>query len=668
MKTPRAALLVALLAVASTARAEFTTSLKGWTAFKALHVANPANPTSGAAYEDGVVYCDVGSPTAPKFPQSTTPFLPAYDCVVIGRPRTQAGPKVGGLFFRGKSYQQKTPLPKGPVISAPGTPLQNWIMLLRIDEKRAPYAPRTVILTAGTPAEQSQFAAYVEGGDHLNVVPGVPGSGPSRPGSGAELLYWCNPKDGKVVQSTAKKASKSWILLKSKNSPCAKGQAPVVVAPKPPVAPEGSLALSAAELIWLDKSQASLYKTKMPAKGAAAAAVKAHIDANRKLVAENLEPNAAAIAKYKAAAADPKAAEKTIDAALPPEVWGGNNNKTIVGLSGDRLEVQLSKAELEALGKLPAAAAGGETPVQAYARARSFASGEGKGPGYFADSYDPIVLHRTAEAARKLLPKAPAAPVVTKPEGDAAVAPLTKDEIALLTPKEKQTYEKLLDNVAKKQPGAEKALRDETDRLRKLIVSEGRGKKPDYVAPKNLEEFKKLPDHQKDIFCDPKVAGRAEMASGPTTCEPKLNTGQALSTLKEDAAKCEAEKLAAKEKAASVAADSSLPDWAKEPCALHLARRTPSGGNGNGNNGNTSNIGGKIQNGPDAVGKEKEGNKWLTKPLITTGIKGGLIGLLIGSLFGPIGLIAGPLIGAAIFYGMQKYNEIKEEKEKNKPE
>ncbi|MCM2303558.1 MAG: hypothetical protein NDJ72_02565, partial [Elusimicrobia bacterium] len=410
MKTPRAALLAALLAAAATARAEYAVPLKGWTAFKALHVANPANPTSGAAYEAGVVYCDIGTPTAPRLPASSVPFLPAYDCVVIGRARTQVGPKVGGLFFRGKSWQQLTPLPKGPVVSKPGTPLQNWIMLLKIDEKRAPYAPVTVILTAGTPAEQSQFTAYVEGGDHLNVIPGVPGGSPTRPGTGAELLYWCNPKDGKVIQSTAKKASKSWTLLKSKNSPCAKKPTSVVAAPTSPDAQGGPLALSATELIWLDKKQAGLYKKNMPAKGAAAAAIKAHIDANRKLVAENLEPNAAAIAKYNAAAADPKATAQTIDASLPPEVWGGKNNQTVVGLFGDRLEVQLSKAEHDALAKLPAAAAGGATPAQTYARDRGIASGEGKDGKYFADVYDPILLHRTAEAARKLLPKTPATP------------------------------------------------------------------------------------------------------------------------------------------------------------------------------------------------------------------------------------------------------------------
>lgn len=52
-------------------------------------------------------------------------------------------------------------------------------------------------------------------------------------------------------------------------------------------------------------------------------------------------------------------------------------------------------------------------------------------------------------------------------------------------------------------------------------------------------------------------------------------------------------------------------------------------------------------------------NTWITKPLIQRAFCGALIGLLIGSLFGPIGLIAGPLIGAALFYGMAKYDAVK---------
>lgn len=40
-------------------------------------------------------------------------------------------------------------------------------------------------------------------------------------------------------------------------------------------------------------------------------------------------------------------------------------------------------------------------------------------------------------------------------------------------------------------------------------------------------------------------------------------------------------------------------------------------------------------------------------PLAQTLFVGGLTGLLIGSLFGPIGLIVGPLLGAGLYYGLK---------------
>ncbi|PIR18508.1 MAG: hypothetical protein COV48_07155, partial [Elusimicrobia bacterium CG11_big_fil_rev_8_21_14_0_20_64_6] len=58
--------------------------------------------------------------------------------------------------------------------------------------------------------------------------------------------------------------------------------------------------------------------------------------------------------------------------------------------------------------------------------------------------------------------------------------------------------------------------------------------------------------------------------------------------------------------------------------------------------------------GVDAENKAKEKSKWITAPLMIDAAKGGMVGLLVGSLFGPVGLIAGPLIGAALFYGLSK--------------
>ena len=68
----------------------------------------------------------------------------------------------------------------------------------------------------------------------------------------------------------------------------------------------------------------------------------------------------------------------------------------------------------------------------------------------------------------------------------------------------------------------------------------------------------------------------------------------------------------------------------------------------------TSGVGAKIVNGVDKETEAKKKSEWLTAPLIQDAVKGGFVGLLIGSLFGPIGLIAGPIIGAALFYGVTK--------------
>ena len=66
--------------------------------------------------------------------------------------------------------------------------------------------------------------------------------------------------------------------------------------------------------------------------------------------------------------------------------------------------------------------------------------------------------------------------------------------------------------------------------------------------------------------------------------------------------------------------------------------------------------------GDDTELKPEKKSSWFTWPLGIRALQGGLVGLIIGSLFGPIGLIAGPLIGAALFYGVSKYMTDKESK------
>ncbi len=58
--------------------------------------------------------------------------------------------------------------------------------------------------------------------------------------------------------------------------------------------------------------------------------------------------------------------------------------------------------------------------------------------------------------------------------------------------------------------------------------------------------------------------------------------------------------------------------------------------------------------GADQETGTKKPNKYFNADLVTSAVKGSLIGLLVGSLFGPPGLIAGPVIGAALFYGLTK--------------
>ena len=59
-----------------------------------------------------------------------------------------------------------------------------------------------------------------------------------------------------------------------------------------------------------------------------------------------------------------------------------------------------------------------------------------------------------------------------------------------------------------------------------------------------------------------------------------------------------------------------------------------------------------LPTGADVNGEKKIKTEWLSIPLVQTAVVGGLAGLVIGSLFGPIGLIVGPLIGAALCYGL----------------
>lgn len=495
-------------------------------------------------------------------------------------------------------------------------------------------------------------------------VPPVP---PERRPTRTAKVRWCDPKTG-TVHSIGKteKPGAGWTPMgTAPGSSCktidGKPPAPEVTAPTPKI--------STKETPWLTKGQAAELAGEMAAwdkfegdAPARASSLKDIVGRYRKEIVKNLQPSPNS-AKYEAAAADPKATAATIEATLPAEVWGGPNS-AVVGPFGDRLDIQLSKEEWTVLSSSATLAAAlkaykdGRKGVDGNASAGT--QGEAK---YSADMYDPIALHLVTMAARAAVGTVAKPPVTTPPGGQdgAAAPPLTADEMKLLTPKERQTYEKLLQNVKDKVPGAENALALESERLRKLIAAQDRAKNP-YKVP-TRESFATAPDWHKDIFCNPQTMGAAAAAADGATAGVD-NTRDARRGLENSAA------TAGATTGGTTTSGGGLPDWAKGPCAIYLGSQTPAPGNGNGGTGG----GGRINQGlgPDAVGKPVEdtvANSWFMRGQIQTFAKGALIGLVLGSLFGPIGLIAGPLIGGALFYGMQKYDAVKaDKKEKNTPE
>lgn len=499
------------------------------------------------------------------------------------------------------------------------------------------------------------------------TVPPVP---PERRPTRSAKVSWCDPKTGEIhAIGRNEKPGAGWTRMgTAPGSTCTKTDgkppAPEVTAP--------AVQVSAKESAWLTKGQAADLAAEMAAWAkseaaapARAAALKDIVGRNRAEITKNLLPSENS-AKYAAAAADPKATTASIDATLPAQVWGGPNS-SIVGPFGDRLDIQLSKEEWTVLSSSATHAAA----LKTYKDGRKGADGNAgasTGAGtYSADAYDPIQLHNLTVAARAAVGTGAKPPVVTPPGGEegAVVPPLTADEMKLLTPKERQTYEKLLQNVKDKVPGADKALALESERLRKLIISQDRAKNP-YKEP-TRESFATAPDWHKDTFCDPKVAGAAAAAADGGTAG--LDTDRNAKRGLDKSAAAAGETSGG---TTTTAAGGGLPDWAKGPCAMYLAGKTPDTGNGGGNGGG---IGRKTPgNGVDqdlaSKMKPKEedtvANSWLMRTQIHSFVQGSLIGLVIGSLFGPIGLIAGPLIGGALMYGMQKYDAVKADRAEKK--
>jgi hypothetical protein len=433
---------------------------------------------------------------------------------------------------------------------------------------------------------------------------------------------WCNPKDGKktvVPPGTAPLGS----FVIAKGGACAVGQkAPAVVDANP------KLPLTAAETRWLTKrQQADL--TDPPAARAA--------------ILKNLEPDATAVAGYGALIDAPTAA--AIEAALPKKLWGGDVT-TVLKSSGTNTGVQLSEADYDALKKKDPAA------IAKFDKDYSSANGDigqsGK-PVFSAKDYDPIQLHLLVEAARKALGSSGTRAGGTTGSGTVTgpVLPLLTDEQKKrLSPVELANYEAIL-----KSANGNVSDRSLQDILKTLTArTEARKGSPYPEAGLAEKDFDTAPDWQKDKLCGPKALG-ASVAAGTTTGAAEVvNTADAKAGLEATAA---AQNKVTRQAATPPAG--ARPPWADKKCKGYpffkepVVATTPIDASLI-----SQPVGGDKKAGGDKEIAAKEKSQWVTQDLIVSGAKGAMTGLLIGSLFGPVGLILGPLIGAAIFYGVTK--------------
>lgn len=427
-----------------------------------------------------------------------------------------------------------------------------------------------------------------------------------------------------------------------------------------------TLPLSVAEKTWLDKTEASQYTSTLPPD---AAKVEAHVDAFRAKIVVNMEDRAAS---YQNLIKDLKAEIKPTDL---PAMWGAPEPepKTIVGPFGVRTEIQLSKEEYDALEALdkpkpadpkapakpaaPVAAPAADTKAQLYVKARYGSDGKGAGGAYDSLLYDPIKLRRSVVAARKLLNKGPngeAPKVEPKPR-----AVLTDAEIALLTPEEKRMYEGFLERAKKggKVDPTDNNLLTNAELLRNRMNSEKPPRSEAAAMPSSADmtaqQFNAMPLWQKRKFCVDYPVDAAVIANDKQA--PTLDNATADALKGAGNSVGNGPKGGPAGKSAPAATDTKWPKKARQDACRKLPPEIPGEidptpkGPGKEPAVAANIVGG---NGVDVETPKKKPNEWLTGPLVGDAIKGGFLGLVIGSLFGPIGLIAGPLIGAAIFYGV----------------
>lgn len=565
------------------------------------------------------------------------------------------------------AYYTDGPYEKVPeVINANAQPYSSQLSNFKLDNSGAALVviQGTNKYPARTDINETQFNSY----DQLKVSPPAkmrddvvkpveapkpgtdPRTNPRTPPAGGAAKWWCDPKTGQKYSAARGRAGST--LLASQNAECKKaGGATTPTTPVVTNPPATVISLSAAELAWLDKRQAAQYAAKTPAD---AAGLKAHVEAYRKNIVENMDTKTAEIAKYQAAVADPKAAPATIDAALP-EIWGGKNNKTVVELAGDRADIQLSSAALAALTKLPAAVANGQTPRQAYAEARGGADGRGKaGAAYAPENYDPIVLHRSVSAAQKAMGTTPGKEPPKEQETERSL--LTDAEIKLLTPQEKALYDSYIKSATRggKFDPTDKNLLDYAVLLRKRMNSEvpprSQAKAPPSSADMTLADFDKLTLAQKRQFCVDYPVDAGVFAKDSKGGELDNASADAIKGAKNSTGGPVVPKTAP-------AADTKWPRKDRVDACRKLPPEIAGEINPTGPKPKEEGAVANLTNGKDVETEAKKKNTWITAPLLTDAAKGALIGLVVGSIFGPLGIILGPIIGAALYYGASKLAE-----------
>lgn len=256
----------------------------------------------------------------------------------------------------------------------------------------------------------------------------------------------------------------------------------------------------------------------------------------------------------------------------------------------------------------------------------------------------------------------------TKPEAVQDLKPLTDDEMKNLTEAERIAYKSRLDQArAKLEEGEKKAdpalIAAANEELSAIIAQyreqAEKNKLPDV---KDMKEFEALTPTQKNLFCD-KLRRSSSGGAGGSRDE------KALDQVKQAAkGTSEAEGTISGARSNMVATvppppDTKLPEGElkklAEACDKFLAGKPSAGGSKVAQGDNVPAPPTKAKD--DCEKKDKDGkcveekkadpNAWLS---VKTGAVGMLPGVMVGSFFGPVGIVVGAVVGFALFWGLSK--------------